>query len=165
VRLRGFFDRALRSTQALSFAPPLKQMGLQMQLRPAESWADRGGKVIEKRPDGPAIAIGARIAEDPMGAKVTHVLENGAAQAAGLAAGDVIVALDALKVNGKNLEQRLNLREPGGTAHLHFFRRDELHRTELNITPAPADTCALSVSKSDRGAAARRASWLGTRQS
>jgi len=162
VRLRGFFERALHSTQELPLAQPLRAMGLEMQLRPAESWADRGGKVLSERPR-PSVSIGARTAEDALGVKLTHVLNGGSAQTAGLAAGDVIVALDEIKVNARNFEQRLNARRPGSYVLLHFFRRDELNRAQLELTPAPVDTCALSISTSDRAAARRRASWLGRR--
>jgi len=162
VRLRGFFDRALRSTHELLLAQPLREMGLEMQLRSAESWADRGGKVLSQRPARPAIAVGARIAEDPMGIRLTHVLDGGAAQAAGLAAGDVIVAVDELKTNARSFEQRLHSHRPGERVELYFFRRDELRRTQLDIALAPIDTCGLSISTADRGAARRRAHWLGS---
>jgi predicted metalloprotease with PDZ domain len=165
VRLRGFFDRALRSTQELPLAQPLREMGLEMQLRAPESWADRGGRVLSERPARPAISVGARIAEDAMGVRLTHVLDGGAAQAAGLAAGDVIVALDELKATARNFEQRMNARRPGDVVLLHYFRRDELHRTQLDIVPAQADTCALVVSTPDRTGARRRAHWLGKQAS
>lgn len=165
LRLRGFFDRALRSTQELQLAQPLRAMGLEMQLRAAESWSDRGGKVQPERPARPPIALGARMTDDPIGLRLTHVFDGGAAQAAGLAANDVIVALDELKVNMRNFEQRLNAHVPGDRVDLHFFRRDELQRAQLEVLAAPADTCALSISTSDRGAARRRANWLGTQSS
>ena len=63
LRLRGFFDRALRSTQELQLAQPLREMGLEMQLRAAESWSDRGGKVQPERPARPPIAVGARMGD------------------------------------------------------------------------------------------------------
>jgi len=165
LRLRGFFDRALRSTQELQLAQPLREMGLEMQLRAAESWSDRGGKVQPERPARPPIAVGARMTDDPIGVRLTHVFDGGAAQAAGLAANDVIMALDELKVNMRNFEQRLNAHVPGDRVDLHFFRRDELQRAQLEVLAAPADTCGLSISTSDRGAARRRANWLGTQSS
>jgi len=161
VRLRGFFDRALRSTHDLQLAQPLREMGLEMQLRAPASWSDRGGKVLSERPARPTIAVGARITDDTMGVRITHVLNGGAAQTAGLAAGDIIVALDDLKVNAKNFEQRMNRKRAGEQATLHFFRRDELHRTQLDIVHAPVDTCALTPVASDRTGARRRAHWLG----
>jgi predicted metalloprotease with PDZ domain len=115
-----------------------------------------------ERPARPPIAIGARMADDPIGVRLSHVLDGGAAQAAGLAANDVIVALDELKVNMKNFEQRMNAHVPGNQVALHFFRRDELQRAQLQVVAAAADTCALSIATSDRGAARRRANWLGT---
>ena len=97
-----------------------------------------------------------------MGIRLTHVLDGGAAQAAGLAAGDVIVAVDELKTNARSFEQRLHSHRPGERVELYFFRRDELRRTQLDIALAPIDTCGLSISTADRGAARRRAHWLGS---
>jgi predicted metalloprotease with PDZ domain len=161
-RLRGFFERALRSTEELPLAQPLREMGLEMQLRPAQSWGDRGGRAAETQKTRPPITIGARTAEDAMGVRLTHVLDGGAAQAAGLAPGDVIVALAGLKVNAKNFEQCLKRQEPGDKVEVHFFRRDELYRTPLEIVAAANDTCALVISHADRGAGRRRARWIGS---
>jgi predicted metalloprotease with PDZ domain len=159
VRLTGFFDRALRSTQELQLAQPLREMGLEMHVRPAESWSDRGGKVREGATG--SISLGGRVADDAMGARLTHVIDGGAAQAAGLSAGDVIVAVDGLKVNARNLEQRLSARRVGESVELHFFRRDELMRSPLPIMAAQADTCALEIVTKDRAGARRREKWLG----
>ena len=54
---------------------------------------------------------------------------------------------------------------PAISVDLHFFRRDELQRAQLEVVAAPADTCALSIATSDRGAARRRANWLGAQSS
>ncbi|MDR5758223.1 PDZ domain-containing protein [Caballeronia sp. LZ035] len=61
------------------------------------------------------------------------VHEGGAAQKAGLSAGDVLVAIDGLRVTGANLEGLLSRYLPGAKVEIHAFRRDELRRTELKL--------------------------------
>lgn len=61
------------------------------------------------------------------------VHEAGAAQKAGLSAGDVLVAIDGLRVTGSNLDSLLSRYLPGAKVEIHAFRRDELRRTELKL--------------------------------
>ncbi len=165
VRLRSFFDRALRSTDELPLRQLLATVGVETQLRPAESAADKGGKPSKRTPQALArrATLGARTVEDPAGVRLTHVLDGGAAQAAALSAGDVIVAVAGLKATAKNLEQRLAAFRPGARITVHGFRRDELFQRELVLQSAPADTCSLSVAGKDPAATTRRERWLGSR--
>lgn len=156
--LKRFFDLALRSTEELPLRSLLAEVGLDMQLRQASSSSDKGG-TPGPQPALTRAALGARIADDAAGARITHVLEGGAAQQAGLSAGDVVVALDGLRVNARNLEQRLSAHAADSQVAAHFFRRDELFATQIRVTPAPVDTCNLTAV---RGAAERkrRNAWL-----
>jgi len=165
ARLRSFFDRALRSTDELPLRQLLATVGVETQLRPAESAADKGGKPSKRTPQALArrATLGARTAEDPAGIRLTHVLDGGAAQAAALSAGDVIVAVGGLKATAKSLEQRLAALRPGARITVHGFRRDELFQRELVLQSAPADTCSLSVAGKDAAATRRRERWLGSR--
>jgi len=160
--LRAFFDRALRSTNELPLKQILATVGLAMQLRSAQSPADQGGKAAFAAALGTSrrVSLGVRTTEDPAGARLTHVLDAGAAQAAGLSAGDVVVAIDGLKVTARNLDQRLARHRPGNIATLHAFRRDELLVVEAELRASPLDTCALAVVAADRSAASRRRGWL-----
>jgi predicted metalloprotease with PDZ domain len=160
--VRAFFDKALRSHQELPLKQLLANVGVDMQLRPAYSSADRGGRTAtppEANSSG-KVSLGVRATEDAAGAKLTHVLDNGPAQAAGLCAGDMVVAVDGLKVGGKNLDERLARYKPGNVAVVHAFRRDELLQLKVTLRARPLDTCALAVIASDRAAANRRRAWL-----
>jgi len=160
--LRGFFDRALRSTDELPLKALLANVGIALTSRPAESMSDAGGKPASLPPAklGERVTLGARTAEDPAGVKLTHVLDGGAAQAAGLAGSDVVVAIDGLKVSARNLEKRLAAFQPGETVPLHVFRRDELLEVQIEMRARPIDTCALTIVAADRAAANRRKAWL-----
>jgi predicted metalloprotease with PDZ domain len=166
VRLGTFFDRALRSTAELPLESLLETVGVQMELRPAESAADRGGRPAAKGAKSLAarVTLGARTAGEGNDLKLTHVLDGGAAQAAGLAAGDVLVALDGLRVTPRNLEAALARLRPGDSARALAFRRDELNEVTLRFSAPPADTCVLRFApKPGAGATRLRRGWLGGR--
>jgi predicted metalloprotease with PDZ domain len=94
--------------------------------------------------------------------KLTHVLDGGAAQAAGLAAGDVLAAIDGLRVTPKTLDASLARLRPGDATRVVAFRRDELHEFELKPLAPPPDTCVLHLARKPGPRAARlRRGWLG----
>lgn len=160
LRLRSFFDRALRSTAELPVKSMLATVGIEMHLRQAESSSDKGGKP-PATPGSPArVSLGARAADDPAGVKLTHVIDEGSAQTAGLSAGDVIVAIDGLRASAKTLDQRLSGYRPGNLLGMHAFRRDELREFKVELRSAPEDTCWLTLSNADRTAVNRRRGWL-----
>jgi predicted metalloprotease with PDZ domain len=165
IRLRTFFDRALRSTDELPLKRLLRSVGLDMRLRPAESAADKGGRpaITSARELASRVALGVRVADDAAGARLSHVLDGGAAQAAGLSAGDVLVAIDGFKVSAANLDRRLARYRPGGMATLHAFRSDQLLEFGIEMRAARPDTCTLELIASDRAAANRRRAWLHIR--
>jgi len=66
------------------------------------------------------------------------VQEGGAAHHAGLSAGDVLVALDGLRISHEDsLKHLLAAYQPGDCVTLHTFRRDELRTCRLTLS-APA---------------------------
>jgi predicted metalloprotease with PDZ domain len=106
--------------------------------------------------------LGVRTASDAGAVKLTHVLDGGAAQAAGLAANDVLIALDGLRVTPASLDKMIETRSPGDTLLVHAFRRDELMTFNLTLKPAAADTVALRLAdQADAAQLALRQGWLG----
>jgi len=95
--------------------------------------------------------------------KLANVYDGGAAQAAGLSAGDVLVAVDGLKAGSvAAVEAMLARRQPGERIEIHAFRRDELMRFELTLAAAPAESIKLSLADKPAPAARRlRKGWLG----
>jgi predicted metalloprotease with PDZ domain len=63
------------------------------------------------------------------------VHEGGPAHQAGLSAGDVVIAIDGLRVNGNppNLDQLFARYRVGDTVTVHAFRRDELLSFEVTL--------------------------------
>ncbi len=93
------------------------------------------------------------------GVGIEKVLAEGAAQAAGLMAGDVIVALGGEQVSASNLKAILNRHEPGALVSVHYFRRGRLHECEVTLGIDPEFT--LVVRGGDGQAQTRlREAWL-----
>jgi predicted metalloprotease with PDZ domain len=162
--LREFFDRALRSTEDLPLAGLLGDVGVEFVVRPAESAADQGGKPPKKSAAElmRRAVLGVKLAEGAE-AKLAQVFDGAAAQAAGLAAGDALVAVDGLRVTKANLDALLAAHRPGERVTVHAFRRDELMTFVVELQAPPMDTCEFRLKPDADGAPrARRAAWLGS---
>ncbi|QKT02509.1 M61 family metallopeptidase [Ectothiorhodospiraceae bacterium 2226] len=164
--LATFFDQALRSTEDLPLGALLGEVGVQFRLRAAEPGDDRGGKPAAKQgAEAPRASLGVRTAKGQGGARLVHVFDGGAAQAAGLSAGDAVIALDGLRVDHSTLEQRVARLAPDTEVTLHAFRRDELHVVRARLQPPVADVVYLEAQEAPPAeAAARRAQWLASVQ-
>lgn len=74
------------------------------------------------------------------------VLEGGAGHRGGLSAGDVLVAIDGLKVEGASgVEVLLGQYRAGDRVSVHVFRRDELRVFQVRLNGPEALDCVLSV--------------------
>jgi predicted metalloprotease with PDZ domain len=163
VKLKRFFDLTVRSTADLPLQKLLATVGIDMALRPPRSGVDRRERKPtrgEKAHDR-GVALGVRTGTEGGNVRITHVLDSGAAQKAGLAAGDIVVAMDRLRVTPDNFDNQLSRYRPGETVTLHTFRRDELHVLDVTLAAAKADAWSLTVNKDKTGARARKR-WLGT---
>jgi predicted metalloprotease with PDZ domain len=121
--------------------------------------AAAGVTLTVERPRRPG--LGARVAAVPEGVRLTHVLDGGGAQAAGLSAGDVIVALDGIRATTAGLDALLARRRVGAKIRVHAFRRDELIDREVALTPAELTVSikhALDASATEKALAR---GWLG----
>ncbi|MES2295717.1 MAG: PDZ domain-containing protein [Pseudomonadota bacterium] len=129
LKLKSMFERYVRGTDDLPLARLYAPFGLKL--------AD------ERKASKPALDVAT--ARDGADCKLTQVHEGGAAHRAGLSAGDVLIALDGVRV-GANLEAMLARYHVGDAVSVHAFRRDELMAFSLtlqgervaNITLAPA---------------------------
>src|SRR5690606_5980746 len=161
LRLGEFFARAIRGTEDLPLAELLAEFGVALELRAQTGPEDRGGTPPPSDGQTP-LTLGAAFRARPEGLELTAVLDGGPAQRAGLAPGDVLIALDRLKVNDRNLRRRLTRFEDGERVTATAFRGDELLEVGLVLAAAPKDTCWLRVvDDADDAARVRRDAWLG----
>jgi predicted metalloprotease with PDZ domain len=160
--LTSFFDDAIRGTEDLALEPLLEQMGVTLSFR-----ASRGGKDLGGTKAKPSKGlthpgdIGVSAVTHKLGAKLKTVHDGGAAQQAGLSAGDVVVAVDGLRVQGDFI-QWLRSRPAGDEVTMHVFRRDELMLFQVTLAECPQNVAWLEVCEAASEAAhARRSGWWG----
>jgi predicted metalloprotease with PDZ domain len=148
LKLKRFFDRYVRGTEDLPLDRLLPQMGV---------------VVADKRKGGKRgkAALGVRTTRDGSDCKLANVYEGGAGHLAGLSAGDILMAIDGLRVTATNLDALLGRYGIGQVAKLHVFRRDELMEFSVVLAGDPAPQWELTAG--DNPAAVRRlqAAWLG----
>jgi len=140
-------------TRDPDFAPLLAQVGLRLERRAAL--------------DSPHFALlGLKVQGASGECRITQVFDHGPAQQAGLAAGDVLVAVDDLRATPARLDALLARYQPGHAVQILAFRREELHRFDVRLAQLPPPRFVLEV---DAGAGAearrRRAAWCGARRS
>jgi len=119
LKLKPLFERYVRGTEDL----PLSKL-----------YAPFGVKLADERKSAKP-ALDASIGREGNDCKLTQVHEDGAARAAGLSAGDVLMAVDGLRVSGNpsNLDTLLARYKVGDTVALHAFRRDELMTFKVKL--------------------------------
>ncbi|MDR1064634.1 MAG: PDZ domain-containing protein [Azoarcus sp.] len=144
-KLARWLRRTVEGVGDLALEKQLKPFGVQWQAEAAN----------------PAPALGIKLASGKE-ARIAVAYDDGPAQKAGLSAGDVLIAVDGLRVDSDKLQKLLSRRRAGERAEIHAFRRDELMRFEVELGVAPADTIKLRVDeRAGRKAAELRRGWLG----
>ena len=150
--LGKFFAHAVEGTADLEFAALFESVAIEF------TWKF---PVPSKGDSAPPVWLGAKIGTDTNGdAKLVNVFDDGAAQLAGLSAGDVIIAVDGLRVTGSALEKKLRSHVPGARLKFSAFRRDELMTFDVTLQALPAQICALTMRDTPIDAKARRNAWL-----
>jgi len=112
LKLKPLFERYVRGTDELPLAKLYAPFGVKLS--------------DERKTTKPSLDVA--IGRDGGDCKLTQVHEGGAAHAAGLSAGDLLVALDRLRVSGNpaNLDVLLGRYRVGDSVEIDAFRRDEL---------------------------------------
>ena len=156
--LHEFFARYVRGTEDPPLAELLSRFGIGFNLRAAASAGDAGGKPARNE-SGLRCTLGVKLATD---LKLQHVYSGSAAERAGLAPGDTLVALDGVKATSEALATIFERRAPGDRIRVHAFRRDELRTFDVELAAAPLDTCYLTLAdNATADTLRRRANWLG----
>ena len=155
-----FFEKYLYGVEELPLEDLLSQFGITYNLRPTISVDDKGGKDIDNSAKQ-AGSIGARFVANKLGAKITHVFNNESAEKAGLAAGDVIIAINDLQITKSNINKSIESYPVGHELNVHAFRRDELKLFKLRLNAAELTTCYLQyIEQVDNKHKTRMNSWL-----
>jgi predicted metalloprotease with PDZ domain len=131
-RFKPFFDKYIRGTEDIPLSKLLAPFGVKYN--------------DERKSSKPS--LDANIGRDGNDCKLSAVHENGAAHQAGLSAGDILVAIDGLRVTAGNLETLLSRYGVGSTVEVYAFRRDELMTFNLTLQGdrVPGITLSLDAS-------------------
>jgi predicted metalloprotease with PDZ domain len=160
--LSAFFDAAIRGCKDLDIHAYLDSVGIGFRLRQSRGASDHGGVKDEAaETDLPRLVLGVTTRSDGKELVLSNVFDGGAAQVAGLSAGDALIAIDGLRVSESNLDGLVTSAINGAPVKVHAFRRDEIMEFDVTPLPANADTCELWVKEDvDAATLARRAAWL-----
>jgi predicted metalloprotease with PDZ domain len=131
LKLKPLFDKYVRGTADLPLAKLYAPFGVKL--------------VDERRASKPSFDAG--VGRDGADCKLTQVHEGGAAHVAGLSAGDIVIALDGLRVGGAtgSLDGMLARYKVGDTVAVHAFRRDELLTFEVKLQGERVPCVTLSL--------------------
>ncbi len=158
--LSDFFDASIRGTGELPLQKLLAKFGVEYHLRRASGRKDKGGKPSKTDP-GPW--LGATLAEKAGKSVFTVVANGGPAERAGIAPGDVAIALDGVALTAGSCDRRLRTYRQGDRLELVVFRGDELVTTKVRLEHAPETTCFLQLDEAaGADALGRQAAWLET---
>src|SRR5690606_41765050 len=106
--------------------------------------------------------LGLRVSESALtGVKVTHVLRGGAAEAAGVCAGDELLAVDGWRI--RRLDDALRLLAPGAAATLLVSRDQRVLSLALALPEAAAVDGNVTLApdtRPARAATALRRAWM-----
>ena len=159
--LQEFFDLYLYGTEDVPLQNYLSSVGIEIKSYLSDS-VDNTGGVKNTNSVTEFTTLGARIIADPVGAKLTHVFDKSNAQNAGLSAGDIIIAVDNLKVTKSNIEKIIKSYPIDTQVTVHAFRRDELMAFDLKLAKTENETFYLEFTDNpNESTLQNRSAWLG----
>ncbi|MCO7222687.1 M61 family metallopeptidase [Pleionea sp. CnH1-48] len=152
--LSDFFSMALETTDDLPLAELLADYGVELCWQAASRYSDLGGKPSEQEV---SVNLGATVQQHALGAKLRFVYHQSTAHRAGLSSGDIVIAVDQLKVTSANIESRVASYQVGDTIQFHAFRRDELMSFEVELQAADNNTAYFNYDEQNSDTVA---GWL-----
>ncbi len=149
--LEDFFNSLIRGCADPLLGELLPEFGVSCKLQRAH----------EADASKPGLYLGIILRTGQQAASIAHVLDGSPAQQAGIAAGDEVIAVNGLRVEGGELTHPLRVALAESPARVHVFRRDELMAFDMLPAQPPRDTWVFEPDE-DAGETAlrRRAAWL-----
>ena len=144
LRLKLLFDLAVRGTRDLPLQDIFAAFAVEMTDKA------KGGK--------PSLDVRTKKAGNDC--QLANVFEGGAAHASGLSAGDVLVAMDGLRVTGANLDTLLRRYRADDKVTVHAFRRDELMTFDVTLRAESTPQFGLTLKEKPVAALKLQRGWL-----
>ncbi|MCW5776006.1 MAG: M61 family metallopeptidase [Phycisphaeraceae bacterium] len=143
-----FFERYVSGVEPLELESAYAVAGLTLEPR-------------KPRDDDPKSYLGLDLRQEGDFAVVAAARADGPGYAAGLIAGDQIVALDGTRLRASDLDRRLRRIEPGQDVLVTFIRRDELRETRFKAAePKPGGYTLSRIKEPTDLQVAVYESWL-----
>ena len=159
TNLDEFTSRYLYGTEDIPLNALLTEVGLCFTLRPADNMDDKGGRPAKA--EQAVATMGARFTNQSIGALISNVFDNSPAQIGGLSAGDIIIAIDRIKVDKSNIDKLIASYPPGSRVTVHAFRRDELMEFCVTLQVIEDNACVISqATNATAEQLSRREDWL-----
>ncbi len=114
--LTDFFDRYIHGREELPFNEYLEPFGLELAVDTTEE-----------------PFLGIKVVSNNAKESIKFVESDSPAQIAGIDAGDELLAIDGIKVTGKQLSERLKDYQPRDTVEITVFHQDELRNYSVTL--------------------------------
>lgn len=144
LKLRKLFDRYVRGTEDIPLDKLLAPFGI---------------TATDNRKNAKP-GLGVRTTREANDCKLANVYEGGPAHRAGLSAGDLLVAVDGLRVTPTNLDGLLTRYAVGDVLTVHVFRRDELMSFAVTLASDDAPQVKFDILPKPALAVRKRDAWL-----
>ncbi|MBC7995245.1 MAG: M61 family metallopeptidase [Rhizobacter sp.] len=154
---------ALAEVGGRSYAKELQQWVHGTDDLPWQSLLAKAGVAWNQQPPSVAQRLGLRVSESALtGIKVSNVLRGGAAEAAGVSAGDELIAVDGWRL--RRLDELTRLMTAQQPAQLLLSRDQRVHTLAIELPPEPTSgAVSLTLAPADKtpqAAFALRRAWL-----
>ena len=105
--MNDFFQKALYSTSELDLKSMFDQLDVEFQLIPQYLHNEKGGFSEKSKLRKSVPFLGVTHIPDPLGAKVVSVLEDSCAADAGISSGDIIIAVENIRVTSPDFDKTI----------------------------------------------------------
>lgn len=148
VDLSKFIRQATETTDMLPYLELLAKFGLNLTTRPAKNYQDNGkfNLAAISATEVKLGDLGVKLDKQHLGYLVKNVYVGTPAERAGLAANDLIIALNQVKLS--NLEKQLGFVQIGELIELTVFRHERLLTFNLELTACGKTVFELNLSDS-----------------
>ncbi len=141
----NFFNQALYSTKELAIEKIFTELGINFQLLPQQKHNEKGGFVKAKLERKAVANLGITHKPDPLGVKVLTVDASTCGATCGLSSGDIIIAIDNIRVTSLELDKSIAQIPLGEKIQISYFRRERLYHVECLLTEVVPNIVYLSL--------------------
>jgi len=128
LKLDPWLNYAIDSTRELPLAALLEEHGFTLTMH------------TQQHPP----SLGIRLKHEGAINVLAQVYSGSPAQQAGLSAGDILVAIDGIRIHGTQLDILLSRYQVGDQVDIHIFRHDELRLYQVKLGAPEPDHCSLT---------------------